>query len=156
MADDDRYFEVIRKAVSVCKKYKPKFGQGSTAGLSLDEFQELYQQDPFDKWFGLDSPLINVHRYFDDIKVHIRSLLGVLKPGARCFYVVGNSKFYDTLLPVEEIYAALFEDAGFTGVGWKAIRKRNSKKELFEYVVYASNPSVASRSRRMNGSRASR
>lgn len=96
-----------------------------------------------------------VHRYFDDVKVHIRSLRSVLKPDARCFYVVGNSKFYDTLLPVEEIYAALFEDAGFTGVGWKAIRKRNSKKELFEYVVYASNPSVVSRNQRVNGSRAS-
>ena len=36
--------------------------------------------------------------------------------------------------------AALFADAGFTDVGWKAIRKRNSKKELFEYVVHAAAP----------------
>jgi hypothetical protein len=78
-----------------------------------------------------------VQRYFDDIKLHLRSLLQVMAPHGQCFYIVGNSKFYDTLLPVEEIYAALFEDAGFKNVGWKAIRKRNSKKELFEYVVYA-------------------
>lgn len=78
-----------------------------------------------------------VHRYFDDIKLHLQSLRKVMRPQGRCFYIVGNSKFYDTLLPVEEIFAALFEDAGFTDVGWKAIRKRNSKKELFEYVVHA-------------------
>ncbi len=81
-----------------------------------------------------------VHRYFDDIKLHLQSLRQVVTPKARCFYIVGNSKFYDTMLPVEEIYAALFEDAGFRNVGWKAIRKRNSKKELFEFVVHAVAP----------------
>ena len=81
-----------------------------------------------------------VHRDFDDIKRHLQSLRKVVTPKARCFYIVGNSKFYDTMLPVEEIYAALFEDAGFTDVGWKAIRKRNSKKELFEFVVHAIAP----------------
>lgn len=81
-----------------------------------------------------------VHRYFDDIKLHLQSLRKVVTPKARCFYIVGNSKFYDTMLPVEEIYAALFEDAGFRNAGWKAIRKRNSKKELFEFVVHAVAP----------------
>jgi hypothetical protein len=81
-----------------------------------------------------------VHKYFDDIKVHLHSLRKVVTPGAQCFYIVGNSKFYDTLLPVEEIYAALFEDAGFERCGWEVIRKRNSKKELFEYVVHAQAP----------------
>ncbi len=69
-----------------------------------------------------------VHRYFDDIKLHLQSLRKVVTPNARCFYIVGNSKFYDTMLPVEKIYAALFEDAGFRNVGWKAIRKRNKNK----------------------------
>ena len=78
--------------------------------------------------------------YFDDIKLHLQSLRIVVTSKARCFDIVGNSKFYDTMLPVKEIYAALFEDAGFTDVGWKAIRKRNSKKELFEFVVHAIAP----------------
>ncbi len=81
-----------------------------------------------------------VHKYFEDIKQHISSLRGVLASGARCHYIVGNSKFYDTLVPVEEIYAALFEDAGFVAVTIETIRKRNSKKELFEYVVSAEAP----------------
>jgi len=55
---DDRYFELIQKALVVCKSYQPKFGKGRKSGLSLAEFQELYQGDPFYSWFGLDSPLL--------------------------------------------------------------------------------------------------
>jgi hypothetical protein len=78
-----------------------------------------------------------VHKYFADIKTHLRSLRSVMAPGGRCWYVVGNSKFYDTLLPVEEIYAALFEDLGYVQVRIERLRKRTSKKELYEYVVHA-------------------
>ncbi len=78
-----------------------------------------------------------VHRYFEDIKSHVLSLRKVLAPGAQCHYIVGNSKFYDTLLPVEEIYAALFEDAGFIHAHVDTIRKRTSKKELYEFIVHA-------------------
>lgn len=78
-----------------------------------------------------------VHKYFQDIKMHLHSLRRVIAPQGRCYYVVGNSKFYGTLLPVEEIYATLFEDAGFTNLNIEPLRKRNSKKELYEYIVYA-------------------
>jgi len=81
-----------------------------------------------------------VHKYFEDIKGHIVGLLQVLAPGARCHYIVGNSKFYDTMLPVEGIYAAMFEDAGFVDVSVETIRKRTSKKELYEFVVHAFAP----------------
>lgn len=36
--------------------YRPRFGTG--AGLTLSEFQRLYQADPFYSWFGLDSHLM--------------------------------------------------------------------------------------------------
>lgn len=81
-----------------------------------------------------------VHKYFEDIKSHLAGLRHVLAPGARCHYIVGNSKFYDTMLPVEAIYAAMFEDAGFVDVRVETIRKRTSKKELFEFVVHAHVP----------------
>jgi len=55
-ASDEAYLALILDALAVCRNYKPKFGQGSKAGLTLDEFQELYQQDAFYTWFGLDSP----------------------------------------------------------------------------------------------------
>ena len=78
-----------------------------------------------------------IHKYFQDIKTHLHSLRKVLSRRGQCYYIVGNSKFYDTLLPVEEIYKALFNDCGFKNAQVKRLRKRSSKKELFEYVVYA-------------------
>lgn len=88
-----------------------------------------------------------VHKYFQDMVAHVESLKNVLARGARCHYIVGNSKFYDTLLPVEQIFASLFEHTGFRGVRVETLRKRTSKKELFEYCVYAEAPGgVAARS----------
>ena len=78
-----------------------------------------------------------VHRYFEDMTVHIQSLKKVLSPNATCYYVVGNSVFYDVLLPVEEIFQAIFYSEGFSEVRIERIRKRNSKKELYEFVVRA-------------------
>lgn len=78
-----------------------------------------------------------VHKYFVDISIHLESLHNVLEPNAKVFYIVGNSKFYDTLVPVENIYASILENVGFTDTKVEILRKRNSKKELFEYVVSA-------------------
>jgi len=33
-------------------------GQGGKDGLSLKDFQRIYQEDPFYSWFGLDNPLM--------------------------------------------------------------------------------------------------
>ncbi len=60
-----------------------------------------------------------------------------LASGARVHYVVGNSKFYDVLLPTEEIYASLFASVELSDISIERIRKRTSKKELFEFVVHA-------------------
>jgi len=78
-----------------------------------------------------------VHRYFEDMLAHVRSLVPALADGARVHYVVGNSKFYDVLLPAEEIFAALFEASGFSNARITRIRKRTSKRELFEFLVEA-------------------
>ena len=78
-----------------------------------------------------------VARYFDDIWEHINSLLTVVGKGTELHYIVGNSTFYGVLLPVERIYAAMLEEVGFEDVRCRAIRKRNSKKELFEFDVSA-------------------
>jgi len=78
-----------------------------------------------------------VHRYFEDMTVHIHNLKKVLSPNAICYYVVGNSVFFNVLLPVEEIFQAIFCAEGFSEVNIERIRKRNSKKELYEFVVCA-------------------
>lgn len=86
-----------------------------------------------------NGPLLSryVHKYFFDMVAHIEQLNAVMEPGVMAHYIVGNSKFYDVLLPVQDIYAAMFEAAGFDHVKVRAFRKRSSKKELFEYVVEA-------------------
>jgi hypothetical protein len=85
------------------------------------------------------GPLLStyVEKYFCDMVGHVRELFAVVRRRGTVHYVVGNSKFYDVMLPVEEIFAALFESAGFVDVRIEAIRKRTSKKELFEYIVQA-------------------
>lgn len=91
---------------------------------------------------SLSSPLLSryVHKYFYDMVLHVESLFKVVKSGGSIHYIVGNSKFYDVLLPVQDIFASLFSSAGFVGTEIKIIRKRTSKKELFEYVVSARKP----------------
>ena len=50
---------MVLDAIRVCALYKPKFGQGSKGGgLTLEQFQELYQGDAFYSWFGLDNPMM--------------------------------------------------------------------------------------------------
>lgn len=78
-----------------------------------------------------------VLKYFDDVWMHFQSLVGVLKNGARLHYIVGNSTFYGVVVPVEQIYAEMLSQLGFTDVECVPIRKRNSKKELIEFDVRA-------------------
>jgi len=85
------------------------------------------------------SPLLAnyVHRYFEDMCLHFSSLRTVLRSGAQVYYVIGNSKFYDVIVPTEKIYVDLLERLGFDDVNITEIRKRSSKKELYEYCVSA-------------------
>lgn len=78
-----------------------------------------------------------VLKYFDDMWRHFQSLIGVLKDGARLHYIVGNSTFYSVVVPVEQMYAEMLSQLGFTDVECVPIRKRNSKKELIEFDVRA-------------------
>lgn len=85
------------------------------------------------------SPILGryVAKYFHDMIGHCESLFAVLARGGTIHYIVGNSKFYDVMLPVEHIFAAIFEAVGFSDTKVETIRKRTSKKELFEFVVSA-------------------
>jgi hypothetical protein len=78
-----------------------------------------------------------VAKYFNDMWAHFNGLTPILAPGAEVHYIVGNSTFYGVLLPVERLYAAMLERLGFTHIECRAIRKRNSNKELVEFDVNA-------------------
>jgi hypothetical protein len=76
-----------------------------------------------------------VERYFCDMDEHVAGLAQVLARGARAHYVVGNSKFFDVVVPAERLFADLFELHGLRRVKIDVLRRRTSKKELFEYLV---------------------
>jgi hypothetical protein len=78
-----------------------------------------------------------VRKYFHDMALHLESLSRVLRRGGRAQFVIGNSKFYDVVVPVEQLLAEQFEMNGFRRATIRTLRKRSSKKELFEYLVSA-------------------
>ena len=81
-----------------------------------------------------------VRKYVHDMWAHFQSAFDVMAPRSSLFYVVGNSMFYGHLAPIQEWYAKLLHAAGFDNVQIDRIRKRNSNKALFEYVVSAIRP----------------
>jgi hypothetical protein len=104
-----------------------------TVQLPLAGFAETVER------ISAHNPLLGryVHKYFQDIMQHVRSLRPLLARQAHVYYVIGNSKFYDVMLDAENLYAAIFSANGFGQVAVDRIRKRSSKKELFEFVVRA-------------------
>lgn len=55
---DERYFDILLAPIRVCASYKPKLGRGRKEGMSLTDFQQIYQEDPFYSWLGLDNALM--------------------------------------------------------------------------------------------------
>lgn len=86
-----------------------------------------------------NGPLLAAYldRYFEDTEQHLRALRPRVARGGAIHYVVGNSTFYGELVPVEALYAELMERAGFKQPEIVTLRKRNSKKELYEFRVSA-------------------
>ena len=81
-----------------------------------------------------------VHKYFSDIHDHLGALRETLVNGARLYYIVGNSSFYGNLVHTEKLYSESLRLLGYADIQASVIRKRNSNKALFEFVVSASWP----------------
>ena len=81
-----------------------------------------------------------VHKYFSDMFEHFVQAFRVIRSGGRAVYIVGNSTFYGNVVPTEQWYANLLAAVGFTSLEIKVIRKRNSKKELYEFEVQGVRP----------------
>ncbi|HEY6560946.1 MAG TPA: hypothetical protein VI072_26905 [Polyangiaceae bacterium] len=78
-----------------------------------------------------------VLKYFDDMFAHFRAAARLLKRGGSAHYIVGNATFYGHLVPTERLYVDQLTKVGFRRCQARAIRKRNSKKELLEFHVIA-------------------
>ncbi|WP_052887600.1 hypothetical protein [Thermogemmatispora carboxidivorans] len=81
-----------------------------------------------------------VHKYFCDMYLHVQEIKQVLRSSGKIYYIIGNAKFYDVMIPVETIFAAMLGSQGFCEIEITTLRKRSSKKELFEYVISARKP----------------
>jgi hypothetical protein len=78
-----------------------------------------------------------VAKYFEDMWCHLRDVARVMRMSGTVHYIIGNSRFYDTVVPVERLFADMLTEAGFRDARITRIRKRNSKKELYEFDVSA-------------------
>ena len=78
-----------------------------------------------------------VWKYFHDMHLHFQNLRTSLRKGAVLSYIVGNSSFYGVQVQTEKLLEDSLKSLGFTNISNKIVRKRNSKKELFEYCIYA-------------------
>lgn len=55
------YIEIFMEPLYECLNYNPKFGHSTKEeGYTLDEFLQLYGEDPFYSWIGLNSPYLFV------------------------------------------------------------------------------------------------
>jgi hypothetical protein len=78
-----------------------------------------------------------VHKYFDDMFRHFQAASVLVKRGGSAHYIIGNATFYGHVVPAERLYCDQLLKAGFRRAEARAIRKRNSKKELIEFHVIA-------------------
>ncbi len=98
---------------------------------TLPELRELVQA--IDKRSHLLSRY--VLRYFQDMRTHLHSLSHLLHAGAQIYYVAGNAKFYEVIVPTEQLLARLMQETGINHIRVEPLRKRNSKKELVEFLI---------------------
>ncbi len=117
----------------------------ATSRVAKWEASELIPHPGFNELIALISGRSEalgryVHKYFHDMMFHVRSLVPRLANEASLHYVVGNTKFYDWVVPVQDILADIFRAEGLADAQARVLRKRNSKKELYEFVVTARKP----------------
>ena len=106
-------------------------------GFYPDYFTEILKKISDQKNKNGNKMANYVARYFEDTYQHLLSITKLLNPNSKVHYVIGNSTFYGVLVPVEILYKDIMLNVGFRNVNIEKIRKRNSKKELFEFVVSA-------------------
>ncbi|MDE6351398.1 MAG: hypothetical protein K2K67_10395, partial [Treponemataceae bacterium] len=68
---------------------------------------------------------------------HFSSLRTHLLPNAEINYILGNSSFYGRFVDTDAIVKEMLSDLHFINVNSRIIRKRNSKSNLYEYLISA-------------------
>jgi DNA modification methylase len=79
-----------------------------------------------------------VRKFFDDMYIHFGNLRNHLKPNASINYILGNSSFYGHFVDTDLIVEEMLRELNFSNISSSIIRKRNSKSNLYEYLIRAS------------------
>jgi len=118
-------------ATSRLKEWRPEMTDLPQSVVAI--YQEIEQSD------NKNALLMSryVHKYFHDMHQHLDGLRRVLQPGAQLKYIVGNSTFYGVHVPTQDLLAASLAQLRYQDISHQIVRKRNSKKELFEYCISA-------------------
>jgi len=77
-----------------------------------------------------------VVKYFNEMELHLQGVEQVVADNGKLAYTVGNSKLKGVEVPTDEILGEMFRAHGFDNVLITRERKRNSKKGLYEAIVY--------------------
>jgi len=99
----------------------------------LDVCEKIEKADPKN---GITMALY-VKKFFDDMYLHFSNLRSRLNNNATLNYILGNSSFYGNYVETDLIIEEMLNALGFSEVKSVIIRKRNSKKNLFEYNITA-------------------
>lgn len=78
-----------------------------------------------------------VHKFFDDMYLHLSNLREHLNDGASLNYILGNSTFYGHHVDTSSWIVDILSHLGYTNISSTTIRKRNSKSQLYEYLISA-------------------
>jgi hypothetical protein len=123
---------------------------GGTWGSATSQLMSWQPEQPLEltklrsltRRIAQHSPLLAryVQRYFTDMDRHVEGVTRVVAKGGELHYVIGNSKFFDVVVPAQALLAELFERHGFVDARTRILRRRTSKKELYEYLVSARRP----------------
>ena len=96
--------------------------------LVVDIAEEIGEEDERMKNYVL--------KYFNKMERHLQGIEQIVSEDGKLAYTVGNSKLKDVEVPTDEILGEMFRAHGFDDVLITRERKRNSKKGLYEAIVY--------------------
>lgn len=106
-----------------------------------DTVRECLGQEILDELESADEGMANYClKYFRDLWLHLREVTAFLSPAADIQYVVGNSRLKGVEIPTDIILSKLMQEAGFDLNRIERVRRRHSKKDLYEAVVVAERP----------------
>lgn len=117
-------------ATSRLKNWAPQYNSSKKLKTCVSKIAETSQKN---------SEILSkyIFKYFDDIDIHISNTTSILKKNAHINYILGNSNFFGINVDTEYFLIESLNKHNFSNITSEIIRKRNCKKNLFEYKISA-------------------